>query len=95
MISVPTSADLCSLNKNQVFSGPVEFLHPKWLTVVEDRAIYVGVSSLTRKEIKGVKRKRKARSEEISSQQGMGLTCPTVCYYGDSNYLFSVAMEVD
>lgn len=94
-ISVPSSADLCSLNKNQVFSGPVEFLHPKGLTVVEDRAIYVGVSSLTRKEIKGVKRKRKARSEEIPSQRGMGLTCPTVCYYGDSNYLLSVAMEID
>ena len=72
-ISVPTSADLCSLNKNQVFSGPAEFLHPKGLTVVEDTAIYVGVSSLTRKEIKGVKRQRKVRSDDMPSQQGMHL----------------------
>ena len=71
-ISVPTAADLSSLNKkNKAFSGPTEILHPKGMTVVENGSICIGVSSLTRKEIKEVRMLRKhPHSEGVLSQQG-------------------------
>ena len=71
-ISVPTAVDLSPLNKkNKAFSGPTEILHPKGMTVVENGSICIGVSSLTRKEIKEVRMLRKhPHSEGVSSQQG-------------------------
>ena len=67
-ISVPTAADLHSLNtKKKAFSGPTEILHPKGMTLVENGSVYIGVSSLTRKEIKRVKTVRKhPHSEGVS-----------------------------
>ena len=67
-ISVPTAADLRSLNtKKKAFSGPTEILHPKGMTLVENGSVYIGVSSLTRKEIKEVKTVRKhPHSEGVS-----------------------------
>ena len=66
-ISVPTAADLRALNKkNKAFSGPTEILHPKGMTVVENDSVYIGVSSLTRKEIKEVKMLRKHPHSGVS-----------------------------
>ena len=65
-ISVPCDSDLRSLVttvRRRPFSGPKEEINQKGLTVVNGKSVCVGISSLTRKQIKEVKQIHKLREK--------------------------------
>ena len=60
-LSLPTVSDLRLLlpSNGRTYSGPVEEINPHGMTIVENGKVEVGISSLSRKEIKELKSRRK------------------------------------
>ena len=76
-ISLPSAKDLQLFSgsvgrSERARSGPKEELNQRGLTVVDGETIFIGVSSLCRKEIKEVKRKRLGRAKCTSDKQKNG-----------------------
>ena len=73
MICVPTASDLTSLAKDKTFQGPEEVINPKGITVVDkDGSVHIGLTLLSWKELKDVKKLRKTATK---SNQGMSSYC--------------------
>lgn len=73
MISMPTVSDfspLLSCTRSRPHSGPKEELHPKGMTVDEGGTVAIGISSLTRKEIKEMKEERKQKQKLLKKNKG-------------------------
>ena len=67
-LSLPTLSDLNALlpNMGKDFSGPAEEMNQHGMTVIENGNVVVGISSLTRNEIKDLKQKRKKGEFKIN-----------------------------
>ena len=84
-ISLPTAKDLqlyaAGVGNSRAYSGPKEELNQRGLTVVDRERIFIGISSLSRKEMKEVKRKRaKRRSDkQMNSECAMLSVILGVC----------------
>ncbi len=79
-ISVPAVADFVPLfsgSELQSQSGPKEEVHPKGLTVIEEDALIIGISSLSAKQIAEVKEKRKLVKKSLKRIKIKG-TCVSV-----------------
>ena len=79
-ISLPSAKDLqmftSSVGKSRAYSGPKEEINQRGLTVVDGDKIYIGVSSLCRKDIKKVKSTR--LSQLKSDKQSKSGKCACV-----------------
>ena len=66
VISLPTASDLQALASSHKYSGPVEPVAPQGLMIADGKEglIQIGVSRLTKKEIKSAKTKRKKQIKE-------------------------------
>ena len=75
-ISLPHAKDLqlfaSSTGSERACSGPREELNQRGMTVVDGKTISIGVSSLSRKEVKEVKRKRLDKSKHMSKKKKNG-----------------------
>ena len=67
-LSLPTLRDLQlfsdGANKKRAFSGPKEEINQKGMTIVDGGKIVIGVSSLSRKEIKEVRGRKQSRHQK-------------------------------
>ena len=85
-LSLPTLKDLQLFSdgeckRRRAFSGPKEELNQKGMAVVDGDKILIGVSSLTRKEIKEVREKR-LRQSKRPKRNGMCSVC--ACVYASA-----------
>ena len=63
MICIPSAADLKALSGSKSFQ-PSETVHPKGMTIVDGESIVIGISPLSKKEVKDVRKRRKGRDRE-------------------------------
>lgn len=79
-ISSPSASDLCSLlssNSSPRFSGPKEELNQHGMTVVGKKGLVVGITSLTRKDLKTAKKQKKGEAGVTVLHYPMSLCCVT------------------
>ena len=82
MISMPTVSDfspLLSCSRSRPHSGPKEELHPKGITLDEGHSLTIGVSSLTRKEMKEMKEERKLKEKLLKKSKGTCYVYKCIC----------------
>ena len=74
-ISLPLCSDLLALESNPKFSGPLEPLAPRGLTVVEGKEgeIHIGVSQITRREMKMTKKARNKKLKQLIKHRTEGM----------------------
>ena len=77
-ISLPTSEDLINLKSDKTFSGPVEIISPRGLTIVEKGNLYIGEYHIKRKEMKVITKERKKlmklKKREIDGEEKLDHT---------------------
>lgn len=66
-LSLPSLDDLIAFKVNKSFKGPVEPLAPRGLTFCEKGVVYAGEYSMTRKEMREIKKKRKKALSKSSN----------------------------